>query len=174
MTNAIIQNSRLQNLVIFRHGKAVSQFDCSDDFERELVDSGKIDAKNQAQRLKEKGFMPDIVYVSAAKRAMQTWEAAKEVFGDVKFITSRNLYLATSLTYFDYAVESEAANVMIIAHDPGLHQLCQHFLDGEEFSEDALRLQLELTTAGIGWFERQENAKNGMKLRASLRPIPMP
>lgn len=167
----LIKDSKLENLVLFRHGKAQRPFDAIDDFSRDLVERGKSDSYNQALRLNELGFIPDIALVSSAHRAKQTWEKASEVYKHANAIITRDLYLAAPQIYLDMAINSECKNVLLIAHDPGLHDLCRHFLKGSEISSDAEMLLYELPTSGIAWFKKDLKERNSMRLLHHLRPI---
>ncbi len=171
MEENLFKNSVIENFVIFRHGKAQRPYDADDDYSRNLVERGIKEAKSQAQRLFEIGFVPDIVLVSSANRALQTWQAAKEVFPNAKEIITRDLYLASPNIYWHNALETKAQNVMLIAHDPGLHDLCRYFLKGNSETIDAHYLAADLPTAGIAWFKRDKDIKSGMKLISHLRPI---
>lgn len=167
----IFKTTKLKNLVLFRHGKAERPYDAIDDFSRNLVERGKRDSINQAQRLCDLGFWPDIIISSSANRAKQTFEGAANVFKDVQSIITRDLYLASPEVYLNNAINANVENVIIIAHDPGLHDLCRHFMKYDEFDDEAKMLLFELPTAGIAWFKVDENVKSGMRLLHHLRPI---
>lgn len=171
MEENLFKNSLIENFVIFRHGKAQRPFDADDDFSRNLVERGIKEAKLQAQRLFEIGFIPDIVLVSSANRAFQTWQAAKEIFPNSEELITRDLYLASPNIYWQHVIDTKAKNVMLIAHDPGLHDLCRYFLKGNDETIDAHYLAADLPTAGIAWFQRDSKIKSGMKLISHLRPI---
>lgn len=172
-----LKNSAIENLVLFRHGKAQKIYDADDDFSRQLTERGQKDAENQAIRLKEAGFRPDIALVSSAARAFQTWENAQLIFPDCREIILDKLYLAAPRTYLNSVIESGAKNVVLIAHDPGLHELCRFFMLGggainpENVTNEEAMLLFELPTAGAAWFMRDQNAKNCMKLKKYFKPI---
>ena len=173
----IFKNSAIENLVIFRHGKAQKIYDVDDDFSRGLTERGQRDAENQASRLKEAGFKPDIALVSTAARAAQTWERAHGFFPDSQAKLLDKFYLAAPKIYLNEAIASGKKNVMLIAHDPGLHELCRYFMfgggtinPGDINNEEALLL-FELPTAGLAWFTRDDNAKSGMVLKRYFKPI---
>lgn len=170
MFRKIVKDSQIQNLVIFRHGKAERPYDANDDFSRNLVETGKKQSLEQAIKLKELGFAPDLVLVSSAFRATQTWDMVAQVFPDAIPIITRELYLASPEFYLRKAVQTGAAAVMIIAHDPGLHALCRTFLKGGAKDTKSDLLRLDLPTAGVAWFQKDEKAKSLMRLVANLRP----
>jgi phosphohistidine phosphatase len=161
----------LTDLVLFRHGKAVRPHEARDDFERGLTPTGILQANVQAVRLKEAGFRPDLALVSTAFRAAQTWEAASQHFPDIPVRLTRALYLAAPDVYLDAAEGSKMSHVMIIAHDPGLHELARWFTKGKKGTSleiDALRS--ELPTSGIAWFVTDSSAKHGFSLKHYFEP----
>jgi phosphohistidine phosphatase len=161
----------LTDLVLFRHGKAVRPHEARDDFERGLTPAGVAQAGAQALRLREAGFRPDLAIVSTAFRAAQTWEAANVHFPDTPSRLTRNLYMATPNVYLNAAETSSMGKVMIIAHDPGLHELARWFtkgLKGTTLEIDQLRS--ELPTSGIAWFVADKAAKNGFTLKQYFEP----
>jgi phosphohistidine phosphatase len=161
----------LTDLVLFRHAKAVRPHEARDDFERGLTPSGVAQAKTQAARLAEAGFRPDLAIVSTAFRAAQTWEAADDIFHSVPVRLTRNLYLATPQIYLDSAVSARKAKVMLIAHDPGLHELARLFTKGQKGkSEEIDQLRAELPTSGIAWFVADGSAKSGFSLKRYFVP----
>ncbi len=166
-----LQKSGLENLVLFRHGKAQRPYDAPDDFSRELIERGKKDAFSQAQRLANLDFWPDLVLVSSALRATQTWDEAAKVFEGAKSKITRELYLASPEQYMKLILECGEKNVMLIAHDPGLHDLSRHFLKGNELTPDAQFLRVDMPTAGIAWFKNDDTIKSHMRFITHLRPI---
>jgi phosphohistidine phosphatase len=161
----------LTDLVLFRHGKAVRPHEAKDDFERGLTPAGIAQAGDQARRLREAGFRPDLALVSTAFRAAQTWETASPHFIDTPARLTRTLYLAAPNVYLDAAEASNMGKVMIIAHDPGLHELARWFTKGKKGTSpqiDALRS--ELPTSGIAWFGADSTAKNGFSLKYYFEP----
>jgi phosphohistidine phosphatase len=161
----------LTDLVLFRHGKAVRPHEARDDFERGLTPVGIAQAASQAKRLADAGFRPDVVLVSTAFRAAQTWEAADDFFPDTPVRMSRALYLAAPNVYLDAALDTDRAKVMVIAHDPGLHELARWFtkgLKGKSAQIDSLRA--DLPTSGIAWFVADSETKNGFTLKHFFEP----
>jgi phosphohistidine phosphatase len=161
----------LSDLVLFRHGKAVRPNEARDDFERGLTESGRMDASAQAKRLRDAGFVPDLVIVSTALRAAQTWDEASQHFPDAPVRLTRALYLATPDVYLDAALSSNVTKVMLVAHDPGLHELARWFtkgLKGTSPQIDSLRSQLP--TSGVAWFTADPAAKNGFALQQYFEP----
>lgn len=161
----------LTDLVLFRHAKAVRPHEARDDFERGLTPTGVAQAAAQAARLCDAGFRPDLAIVSTALRAAQTWEAIDDVFQGVPVRLTRSLYLATPQIYLDTATASGKGKVMLIAHDPGLHELARLFTKGQKgVSAEIDSLRAELPTSGVAWFVADAGAKNGFALKRFFAP----
>ena len=71
----------MDRLILLRHGKAEAHAASGQDFDRPLTERGRRDVALVARRLAEAGQVPDLVLVSPAARARETWEAmARAVF----------------------------------------------------------------------------------------------
>lgn len=75
-----------RRLYIIRHGKSSWDHEGLEDQARPLADRGTRDAYTMAQRLKERGLVPGLLFSSPATRALQTamimsrvWELRPEV-----------------------------------------------------------------------------------------------
>jgi phosphohistidine phosphatase len=115
----------MQRLILLRHGKADSVSGTGGDLERGLTDRGRRDAALMGRVLAEAGFAPDLVLVSSARRTCETWEEVAPAFPDAKVEFSRGLYLASS-DHLAHAVDASSTTadcLMIIGHNPGLHEL---------------------------------------------------
>lgn len=113
----------LTRLIIFRHGKAERHAPSHQDFDRGLMERGQEEADQTAARLASTGAIPDRVLVSAAQRTVETWNAAKAHFPDAKVEFDRGLYNADAATVLEAAEACGAASVMVIGHNPGMHDL---------------------------------------------------
>jgi phosphohistidine phosphatase len=161
----------LTDLVLFRHAKAVRPHEARDDFERGLTAGGVDQAKAQGARLREAGFVPDVALVSTAFRAAQTWEAVAGLFPDTKVRLTRTLYLASPTVYLETAENVKATKVLLIAHDPGLHELARWFTKGlKGASPEIDSLRAELPTSGVAWFVADASTKNGFGLKQYFVP----
>jgi phosphohistidine phosphatase len=115
----------MQRLILLRHGKAESTAGAGGDFERGLTDRGRRESAVIGRALAEAGCAPDLVLVSTARRAMETWEAAEASFPKARMAPARELYHA-SADALAHAIDSAgeaAATLMIVGHNPGLHEL---------------------------------------------------
>ena len=74
----------MKRLVLIRHAKSSWAHPHLTDFDRPLNGRGKRDAPFMADRLKERGIKPDLIYSSPAKRARKT---AKKIAKGVGYAT---------------------------------------------------------------------------------------
>jgi len=114
----------MQRLILLRHGKAESASSSGDDFERALTDRGRRDSALMGRVLADMGLAPDIALVSTARRAQETWAEAAFAFPAARAQAQRPLYLASlqQLEQSVAAARDEAATLLLVGHNPGLHE----------------------------------------------------
>lgn len=120
----------MQRLILMRHAEAERASSSGDDRDRVLSARGRADALQMGRTLAAKGLRPDLALVSAAARTRQTWDLAHEAFGDVDLREQDSLYNAgaETLRRAVEAVEDAAGCLMLVAHNPGIHQLAVEYL----------------------------------------------
>ena len=113
-----------------RHARAGAAVAGGGDRQRPLTDDGRDDAARVGRALAERGFAPDHALVSDATRTHQTWDLASDSFGDVEVRIDRALYDASSdaLRRLVEGAEDQAGCLMVVAHNPGVHQLAVDYL----------------------------------------------
>jgi len=114
-------------LTLVRHAKSSWNTPGQQDHERPLNERGMRDAPVMAQRLLDKGCIPDLILCSSAVRTQQTAQYFVDAFGlnDNQLWIEPKLYLCspeTILTEVSVA-EDGHKHIMVIAHNPGLEQL---------------------------------------------------
>ena len=109
-------------LILLRHGKAEADSVSGQDFDRVLTERGRRDTLAVCRALAEAGAYPDLALVSPAARALQTWEAASEVFGRTVLKIVPALYEIGPNEILDIAKGegAEVSTVMVVGHNPGL------------------------------------------------------
>lgn len=122
----------MQRLILLRHGKAEQGAPSGRDFDRVLTGRGRRDSVLVAQALAREGWSPDLALVSPAARALETWQAAAPAFPKAKLVLAQALYNAQPEAILDEAQTQGAAahTVMVVAHNPGLHQLALTLVQG--------------------------------------------
>jgi phosphohistidine phosphatase SixA len=129
----------MQRLILLRHAEAEMSADAGD-FARALTARGRREALAAGQALAARGLVPDIALVSPAARALQTWEAVAPALPPVQAEFDPALYHAEAGSLLEAAEASGAASVLLVAHNPGLHQLALG-LAGKRDEEPLSRLR---------------------------------
>ncbi|WP_297515992.1 histidine phosphatase family protein [uncultured Caulobacter sp.] len=115
----------MERLILMRHGKAERHAASGGDFERALADSGRADAAVMGRVIAEAGLQPDLLLVSSARRTRETAEQVAPRFPRARIEHLRDLYHAEAEEIVQ-ALEDHgdaAATVMVVGHNPGLHDL---------------------------------------------------
>jgi phosphohistidine phosphatase len=116
----------VKTLSLLRHAKSSwSDPDLADE-ERSLAPRGRRAAAALLRHLREQGATPELVLCSPARRTIETYDSIAPAFGDgATLLVEDELYGANAgdLVRRLRAVPSAVASVMIIGHNPGLHDL---------------------------------------------------
>ncbi|MEO1029603.1 MAG: histidine phosphatase family protein [Pseudomonadota bacterium] len=147
----------MRRLIIMRHAKTERWFEGINDAARALTDRGKEDSVLIAGKLREMRWVPDHALISTARRAIETWSRMKPVFPETPSTKLDDLYLADVSTLLD-VIENQfkGETVLLIGHNPGLHELALHFWahdERREFPAGTEILDYKLPTAAASWFE---------------------
>ncbi len=115
----------MQRLILLRHAKAEPRAASGEDFDRSLAARGHDDARLMGRVLAEAGIKPSVALVSPARRTRETWEDAAEALGAADVRLEKGLYNATSreLRRMIEPFEYEDGELILVGHNPGLHQL---------------------------------------------------
>lgn len=142
-----------RTLLVLRHAKSSWNDDSLDDHERPLAPRGRRAAPAMGRWLSEHAPRPDLVLCSDAVRAAQTWDlVASELPPPTPEVThTRAVYLASPGRLLDMvaAVRDDVGTLLLVGHNPGLHQLTVS-LAADRGEPDALnRLQAKLPTGAL-------------------------
>lgn len=124
----------MKRLGLLRHAKSDWDDIAKRDFDRGLNDRGRRGAKLIGEHIRDYGLKWDSIRASAAARVRQTLDGAalatEPQFDD-------ELYLADSPTIFGIAAAEDDAvtNLLIAAHNPGLHEMLFRLV-GTEHEDD--------------------------------------
>jgi phosphohistidine phosphatase len=113
-----------RRLILLRHAK--SDWPDVPDRDRPLAKRGRRDAPRIGRWLREHGYQPDVVVVSAATRTRQTWDlVAPELGGSPAVHFEPRAYAASALTllYLAQELPERHRTALLIAHNPGLSDL---------------------------------------------------
>lgn len=112
-------------LLLLRHAKA-EQDSGEGDFARALTVRGQNDAAKMGHALDTRGYIPDLVLCSSAKRTVQTCELlAPELAKAPRVEFLKSLYLAPPKKIFEVvrAMPESSKSLMVIGHNPGMEDL---------------------------------------------------
>jgi phosphohistidine phosphatase len=113
-----------KTLYILRHAKTEPLASGQEDHERRLAPRGQKDAARLSDYLAEKNIRPDKILYSTATRVKETLAplGLLEAHGEML----DKLYLASSNELLSMIAETpeSAHSLMLIGHNPGLHELC--------------------------------------------------
>jgi phosphohistidine phosphatase len=115
----------LRQLLLMRHAKSSWDDPKMPDHARPLNARGRQAAKAMRRAMRDLGLVPDVVLVSSARRTLQTMEAL-EPWEETPLVEPMDgLYLvgAPHLLQVLHTVAETARSVLLLAHNPGLHEL---------------------------------------------------
>jgi phosphohistidine phosphatase len=115
----------LRQLLLLRHAKSSWDDPKLSDHARPLNARGRQAAVAMRAAMRELGLAPDAVLVSSARRTLQTVEALAP-WDDMPLIEPMDaLYLAGTSQLLEVlrGVAETARSVMVVGHNPGLHDL---------------------------------------------------
>ena len=123
----------MKRVVIIRHAKSVP-YGYEDDYNRDLLDRGKNDAKLLASELNEQHVLPDIIISSPAKRALKTARIfAKQIhFPAKQIIEIEDLYEGLTTNEFLGLIQelpAECKVVFFFGHNPGFFYFVNNLLE---------------------------------------------
>lgn len=143
-------------LLLIRHAKAVG--DAASDAERPLSPRGVRDAQAAGQWLADHDVVPDLVLVSPARRARQTWKAiSSRLYASPAVSVDSRIYDNTVESLLD--VLSEAGDdqqcVAVVGHNPSMHALAVTLAAGADVgaADESARLAESFPTCAIAVFD---------------------
>lgn len=115
----------MERLILFRHGRALSESASGDDFDRRLAPRGVKDSAAMGASLADLGLKPDLALVSPSARTRETWEAAQPAFPNAAARIEDELYHADAGVIRQAAERAgrTSGTVMVVGHNPGLQEL---------------------------------------------------
>lgn len=117
----------MKRLLIFRHAKA-GPHDEKRDKQRDLIERGRADSMRMGRAMREKGYVPDLVLCSSAKRTAETWNHAAPALDAspaVEFLDALYDASESALLKCLRAAQKNAAVLLYVGHNPGLERLAK-------------------------------------------------
>ena len=121
----------MKTLHLLRHAKSSWKDPTLEDHERPLSNRGREVAKTLAKYLEGAELAPDIVLCSTAVRAKQTLDPIVKRLKPAKVVFERAIYEVPQRKLWKYlwALPENADSVLMIGHNPGLHELALALAD---------------------------------------------
>jgi len=122
----------MKRVVLVRHAKAVG-YGYDDDFNRELRESGLIDARNVSNELKNRNIIPDKIISSPAVRALQTARIFAQNLGyeERNIRKVQDIYEGLTTAEFIEIIKKlpdELKTVFFFGHNPDFEYFAQNLL----------------------------------------------
>lgn len=122
-------SKQLRELMLLRHAKSDWKEPELPDIERPISDKGKKSACKISNWLIQNNVLPDLVWVSPAKRAQQTLKRLN-LPKEIPVETQELLYLANTDQLKDLLskIPEKFGRVMFIGHNPGFEKLMRQLM----------------------------------------------
>ena len=166
----------MKRLILMRHAKTEAWHEGIDDHGRALTTRGHADATRIGETLKSQDWIPDIVLVSTARRARETWLELQPIFDGAAHTSLDELYLTGVRGLEDIIRDVPRSDtLMIIGHNPGIHDLAREITRqaGSHDHHASLVLSEKMPTGAAALFEANEDGSfqySTFKLHAFIRP----
>jgi phosphohistidine phosphatase len=138
-------------LYLLRHAKSSWDNPGSSDRDRPLSPRGRRAAKRIGQYVHAEAIRPELVLCSPAVRARQTLARVRRGLGDPKVSFDETLYAADGDRLLERlrAVPADIGSVLVVGHDPGLHDLALELASG---GGGLRKLREKFPTGGLATF----------------------
>jgi phosphohistidine phosphatase len=138
----------VRTLYLLRHAKSSWTDPSLGDYERPLAPRGRRDAKRLSKHLRRLEAGPDLVLCSSAARTQETLDLLGSALEDSTVLLEEELYGASrdDLLARVRLVPDAVTSVMVIGHNPGLHELALELVStGDELT----RLERKFPTCAL-------------------------
>ncbi|MFZ4125264.1 MAG: SixA phosphatase family protein [Rickettsiales bacterium] len=156
-----------RTLSILRHAKAADAEAYATDAERPLTSRGREDAARLGNTLIIQHMVPELVVCSSAVRTRETLAHLGFI---VPTILSEKLYLASAGEMLAQLqqVDDKVTHVMIIGHNPGMHELVVRMMEDAKDEQDIKRLALKFPTCAYAQLSLSLSSWQDITLNSAL------
>ena len=149
----------MRRLMLLRHAKTENEAPSGRDEDRRLDHRGHRDAAEIGGWIGRHPPFPDLVLVSHAMRALQTWEIAWEAMKEL--VSAPEVELVPELNGADVsqlletirdASSADPKRLMLVGHNPGMHELVLALAGGGDRA-GRKALTDNLPTSGLAIFD---------------------
>jgi phosphohistidine phosphatase len=138
-------------LMLLRHAKSDKAEPGLGDRQRGLNPRGRKDAPKIGAYMTHHGLLPDLVLLSPARRARETWEGVVKAFSRVPTVDhDERIYESGADAILRVIKETDASvqTLLVVGHNPGLHDTARLLIAAGDV-EARERLNEGLPTAGL-------------------------
>jgi len=152
-------------LILMRHAKSSWGDPLQDDFDRPLNERGRRSATAIARHLISKGYLPDRVMISGARRTVESWERMASQFPETTLMESNpSLYLAGPDIIEGVLRAQTEPTIMLIGHNPGIAEFAERVVsetsDHSKFGQYPTAATLVATFPSETWRSFKLNSGN--------------
>ncbi len=143
-----------RRLILLRHAK--SDWPDVPDQERPLAKRGRRDAPVVGRWLRSRGYLPDTVICSVARRTRQTWKLVAPELGGAPSVTFEpRAYAASALAllYLVRELPGTCRAALLIGHNPGIEELAAHLAEPPDAAVPPPPPGLRFPTAAVAVLE---------------------
>ncbi len=141
----------MRRLILLRHAKTERDAPSGRDQDRRLDERGRQDGAEIGRWLALHDHRPDLALVSSAVRAQETWDLLRAALPSTRAKHLPELYGADTselLRIIHGMTSADPQRLLIIAHNPGLHELALGLISGGD-PAGRRALAANLPTAGV-------------------------
>lgn len=144
-----------RRMIVMRHAKSSWVNPLQSDHARPLNERGRSDAQMVAKTLDDRGWTPDVVYLSDSERTRETIQRMRMRMDDTKEFILSELYQATLMDVVGALGDSlEGECPMLLGHNPGWEMMVD-WLSGSSISLPSGSVALlERTVDETLWHEK--------------------
>jgi phosphohistidine phosphatase len=149
----------MRRLMLLRHAKTESDAPSGRDQDRRLDERGHRDAAEIGRFIAGNPPFPELILVSPAVRARQTWEFAWDAMKDrvppphVEWVPQLYGAEITQLLHsIHIAAAADPEQLMLVGHNPGMHELALTLIGGGDAAAKKA-LDDNLPTSGLAIFD---------------------
>ena len=127
------------------------------DVQRRLASRGRRDATAAGQWRAGLGIAPDLVVISPATRAQETWDAIAPALPAKVRRTDNRIYDNTTRDLRDVISETtdDIQTLVLVGHNPSMHGLAITLSDGEGEPQAEIGIRSDYPTCGIAVFDAE-------------------
>lgn len=117
----------MKRLLLLRHAKSLRD-DAPKDKDRPLNERGRDDAPRMGGHMHHRGYLPQLVLCSTAKRTVETWELLGPELGPstrIRFTDALYLAPVPVMEKLIRTVDNEVSTLLVIGHNPGMEECAQ-------------------------------------------------